>query len=155
MPYMIDHATAVAEQLERFTTGYAHHVVGQHANLEFWLGEARNALDTLNDYGKRFNKMASAQKNWVDAHDTTVGSSFCSHCGGPCELQTKMAKPLPPQRYASGEREAAAQKLKDAAYHFLRRCYRMNLLDEAELRSACKHLDTSVDLADLNHDGVP
>ncbi len=148
MPYMIERANAVAEQLERFSTGYAHHVVGQYANLEFWIGEARSALDVLEGYGQRFDRLASAQKVWVDAHQTKVGS-FCSLCGGACELEEKMTKPAPPRRYASAERATAKRRLTDAAYHFFRRCYRMNLLDEDGLRAACARLDMGVDLADL------
>ena len=154
MSYMIDHANAVAEQLEKFTTGYAHHVVGQHANLEFWLGEARRALDTLDGYGERFRKMAEAQKSWIEAHDTQVGE-FCPLCGGACDLTPKMQKPRAPSRYRSSELAAATRRLKDAAYYFLLRCYRMSLLDEAELRAACAGLGTSVDLADLEEQAKP
>ena len=60
-----------------------------------------------------------------------------------------MEKPRPPSRYGSSDLAEAARRLKDAAYYFLLRCYRMNLLDEEKLRARCKHLGTSVDLADL------
>lgn len=151
MTYMIEQADKVATQLEKFSTGYAHHVVGQHANLEFWIGEAKHALDALDGYGERFERMASAQKAWVEAHGTRVGS-FCPLCGGACELEEKTAKPPRPTRFPSSERAKATRRLKDAAYHFLRRCYRMRLLDEPEFRTACARLDTSVDLADLKRD---
>lgn len=148
MSYMIEHANAVAEQLEKFTTGYAHHVIGQHANLEFWVDEARHALATLDGYATRFDKMASAQQSWVEAHDTRVGT-YCSLCGGACELGPKMEKPRAPRRYRSSEIAAATRRVRDAAYYFLLRCYRMNLLDEEALRTLCEEVGTSVDLADL------
>jgi hypothetical protein len=36
MPYSTDQANMLATQLEEFTTSYAHHLVGQFANAEFF-----------------------------------------------------------------------------------------------------------------------
>lgn len=148
MTYMIEQANNVAAQLEKFTTGYAHHVVGQHANLDFWLGEASHALGAIEAYGERFKQMAAAQKEWVEAHGTKVGS-FCDRCGGACELEDKMNAPTRPTRFSSSEGDKTMRRLKDAAYHFARRCFRMNLLDESGFHAACERVGTSVDLADL------
>ena len=60
-----------------------------------------------------------------------------------------MRTPPAPKRVSSSERDKATRRLKDAAYHFVRRCYRMSLLDEDEFRSACERVGTSVDLSDL------
>ncbi len=148
MTYMIEQADNVAAQLEKFASGYAHHVVGQHASFDFWLDEASHALSAVEDYGARFKRMAGAQKTWVSAHGTKVGS-FCELCGGACDLEDKMRTPPAPKRVSSSERDKATRRLKDAAYHFARRCYRMRLLDEDEFRAACARVGTSVDLAAL------
>ncbi len=148
MTYMIQQADNVASQLERFTTAYAHHVVGQFANLDFWLGEVNHARRAIDDYEVRFNRMVNHQQEWIDSHDTKVGS-FCPQCGGACELEEKLKRPAPPSRFPSSERDQAQSRLKDAAYHFLLRCFRMKLLDEAALRKACDGIGTGVDPTDL------
>lgn len=146
MVYSIEQAELLATQLEKFTTSYAHHLVGQFANLEFWLDEVTHALSVLENYNKRFNEMRDAQKVWVEAHKTVV-SGFCSHCGGTCEFDPR--RPEPPTRIRSQELEAEKRRLKDAAYKFLLRCHRMGLLDEPELKKLCERVGTSVDLKDL------
>lgn len=146
MAYSIDQAIAVAEQLEKFTTSYVHHLAGQLANLDFWLDEASRALKVIDDYPRRFTLMRDAQAAWVTAHGTVV-SELCPICRGACEFGRET--PRPPTRIASQELEAARRRLKDAAYHLLLRFYRAGLLDELALRAACERVGTSVDLADL------
>jgi hypothetical protein len=144
--YSIDQATLVASQLERFATSSTHHLVGQFANLDFWLDETVRALHVLDDYPTRFGRMRDAQVSWAQAHGTVV-SDFCPLCGGACEFGPET--PLPPRRLPSQETEAARRRLKDAAYRLLLRCHRGGLLDEAALRVGCDRVGTSVDLADL------
>lgn len=146
MAYSIDQANAVASQLEKFTTSYAHHLVGQFANLDFWLDEVIHAVKVLDDYPKRFVRMRDAQLAWVKAHGTVV-SGYCAICRGKCEFDPQT--PLPPTRLPSQETDAARRRLKDAAYKFLLRCHRAGLVDEGGLRAACDRVGTSVDLDDL------
>lgn len=146
MPYSIDQADMLAAQLEKFTTSYAHHLVGQHANVDFWLEEANHALGVIDNYYKRFTKMRDAQKEWVKAHKTVV-SGFCRICCGKCEFDPR--PPEPPVRIRNQELAEARRRLKDAVYHFLLRCYRAGLLDKAGLTAACERGGTSVDLRDL------
>ena len=147
--YTIEQAERVASELERFTTGYAHHVAGHFANLEFWLSEAAHALEVLRDYPSRFKTLCEAQAEWVEAHDTQVyEGGYCRICGGVCEFDEKRT-PLRPTRAPSSERDAATRRLKDAVYFFVLRCYRMRLLDEAGVRAACDRVSTSVDPGDL------
>ena len=144
MVYTVEQANRIASQLERLTSGYAHHVAGQHANLEFWLGEAEHALAAIEGYKARFERLKQAQVAWVESHNTVVGS-YCPICKGACELEPKFSKPEPPKRIKPAELGAARRRLRDAAYHFLLRCYRMEFVDEREVRAACERLGTSVE----------
>ena len=150
MAYSIEQADLLSTQLEKFTTSYAHHLVGQFANVEFWIAEANHAVTVIDDYNKRFTKMRDAQKEWVRAHKTVV-SGFCPICRGKCEFDPRT--PQPPTRIRSQELDEARRRLKDAVYHFLLRCYRAGLLDEAGLKAACERAGTSVDLKDLKRPG--
>jgi hypothetical protein len=146
MAYSIEQADLLAAQLEKFTTSYAHHLVGQFANVDFWLDEAKRALEVIENYNKRFTRMRDAQKAWIEAHKTVV-SSFCPVCRGKCEFDPR--RPEPPTRIRSQELEAAKRRLKDAVYKFLLRCHRAGLTDEAGLKAGCQRVGTSVDLKDL------
>ena len=145
MVYSIDRANLLSAQLEKFTTSFAHHIVGQFANVDFWLEEAKHALAVLADYQRRFARMRDAQAAWVQAHQTVV-SSFCPHCGGKCEFDPR--GPPPPARIPSLELAEARRRLRDAVYGFLLRSHRVGLLDEAALVAACEQVGTSVDVRD-------
>jgi len=147
MAYTLDQADAVAIQLEKFATSYAHHLVGQFANLEFWLDEVSHALKVIDDYSRRFDRMKDAQRAWVKAHRTVVSSGHCPFCGGKCEFES--GKPEPPTRLPSREVDEARRRLQDAAYHFLLRCFRAGLQDKASLKKLCEKVGTSVDPADV------
>jgi hypothetical protein len=149
MAYSIDQTNAVAMQLEKFTTAYAHHLVGHVANLDFWLEEALHALKVLDEYPSRFVRLRDAQVGWVKAHGTKV-SGFCGICGGKCEFDPRT--PPPPNRLPSQEIDEARRRLKDAVYKFLLRCHRAGHLEEPALRAACERVGTSVDPSDLKSD---
>ncbi len=147
--YTVDQADAVAKQLEKFSTCYVHQLVGQIANMEFWLEEAVHALKVADDYPARFATLRDAQREWVDAHGTRVSKS-CPACRGKCEFEPEEGwKPQPPSRIDSGELKRVRIRLKDAVYRFALRGHRAGLLDEAALRAACDRVGTSVDAADL------
>jgi hypothetical protein len=149
MVYTVDQADAVSKQLEKFSTSYVHQLVGQVANIEFWLEEAVHALHVLDDYPKRFTVLRDAQRAWVDAHGSRV-SNHCHVCRGPCEFEPKGgAAPAPPTRIDSVELKRARTRLKDAVYRFALRAHRAGLLDDAGLQAACDRVGTSVDAADV------
>jgi hypothetical protein len=146
--YMMEQADRIALQLERFTTGYDHHVVGQYANLDFWLGEVVHALEVLEAYPRRFAAMSDAQAAWIEEHQTTVGE-YCPHCGGACRYTDQRQRPTPPARVASAERLEAQRRLRNATYFFLLRCYRLGLMDRARLEERCEQVNTSLDPTDI------
>lgn len=148
MAFIIDRADAVASMLEKFTTAHAYQVAGQYANIEFWITETLHALDALADYDNRFERLAAAQREWVDAHNVVVGS-FCPMCGGQCEFDPDLKPPRAPTKIPSRGRDDAARRLKDAFYFFILRCYRMNLTDEQALRDTCSRVGTSIEARDL------
>ncbi|MBT8391587.1 MAG: hypothetical protein HKO83_05625 [Ignavibacteriaceae bacterium] len=144
--YTIEKANMVAEQLRRFTSGYAHHVVGQFANVDFWLNEVKETQRIIDQYNTRFKDMSDAQKDWIKNHGTKV-FDFCPLCGGKCDLSD--GKPSPPTRISSSEMKETRRELVDSAYYFLTRCYRMELLNNEELKQKCDSIGTSIDPNDL------
>ncbi len=148
MAFINDRADAVASMLEKFTTAHAYQVAGQYANIEFWISETLHALDALADYDNRFDKLTTAQREWVSAHNVVVGS-YCPACGGQCEFDPDLKPPRPPTKIPSKGRDDASRRLKDAFYFFIVRCYRMNLVDEQTLRDTCSRVGTSVEARDL------
>lgn len=146
MIYTIEKATLISEQLRRFTSGYAHHITGQFANIDFWLDEVKASIKTIDDYNDRFNKIREEQKKWVEAHGTVV-FDYCPYCGGKCEFAN--GKPSPPVRISSHELKQTKKELIDAAYFFLVRCCRIGLLDENLLEIKCKEIGTGVEPSDL------
>ncbi|GGG30399.1 hypothetical protein GCM10011344_34180 [Dokdonia pacifica] len=149
MIYTIEKANLVATQLKKFTTGYAHHVVGQYANIDFWLEEVITAQRTIDAYRYRFNDMRDAQKEWVEKHDTQV-FSYCHICRGKCELiGDNPLPPSPPKRMSSAVLDTTRKELVNAMYYFLTRCYRMGLLNDIQLKQKCDRIGTSIDPSDL------
>lgn len=148
MAFIIDRANAVAAMLEKFTTAFAYQVAGQYANIEFWTSETCHALNSLAEYQSRFERLAAAQRDWIDAHKVVVGT-YCPMCGGRCEFNPHLKCPTPPTKIPSRDRDIATRRLKDAFYFFILRCYRMNLIDEQSLRDVCARVATSVEASDL------
>jgi hypothetical protein len=146
MIYTLEKAKLISEQLRRLTTGYAHHVAGQFANIDFWLHEIQESIKTIDQYNKRFNSMRDEQKKWIDAHGTVV-YDYCPICGGKCEFAD--GTPPPPVRTPDIELSAARKELIDSTYFFLLRCYRMSLLTKSTLEAKCNEIGTSIDSSDL------
>jgi len=149
MIYTIEKATLLANQLKKFTTSYTHHLVGQFANIDFWLDEVQVALKTIDEYKKRFTNIRDAQKEWVKKHGTKVPGGYCSDCGGKCEFDDGPSPPSPPVRTSHTDLDAAYSSLSDATYEFLLRCFRAGLLDQTSLEKMCKRAGTSLEPSDL------
>jgi len=146
--YTLEKAALITEQLRKFKDGYAHHAAGQYSNLDFWINEVSDAAKVIDDYRLRFDRLSVGQKNWVVMHNTLVGT-FCGICGGRCEFDTGNKPPAPPMRYSSEPLNEARRELIDAAYFFLIKLYRQNLIDKTILKTYCNKLETSIDLEDL------
>jgi len=142
--YTIEKAALLTRQLERFTTGYAHHAAGQYANIEFWITEIEQSLQMLDEYNDRFFAMRDAQQAWVDSHGTI---RHCPICRGPCDLAS--GAPEAPVRTASGVLQEARRALSDAGYKLLLRYYRLDLIKEDQLKSICVRIDSGFDPSDL------
>lgn len=146
MIYTIEKAKMITEQLKRFTTGYAHHVVGQFSNIDFWLKEVREAQETIDKYNVRFKNIKNTQEYWIENHGTEV-YDYCPYCQGKCELSN--GNPSPPKRVSSSDLSETRRELVYSAYFFLTRCFRMKLLDKEELKQKCDLIGTSIDPNDL------
>jgi hypothetical protein len=147
MIYTIEKANLISEQLRRFTHGYAHHIAGQFENIDFWLTEVKVAMDTIDSYTKRFNKIRNGQKAWVDKHGT-IEYDYCEICRGRCEFDND-GTPSLPKRTSYHELKTTRKELVDNTYHLLIRFYKIGLLDQAELESKCSIIGTSVEPSDL------
>jgi len=148
MMYTIEKADLISEQLRRFTSGFAHHIAGQFANIDFWLHEVQESIKTIDEYNKRFNNMRDEQKKWIDSHGTVV-HDYCPICGGKCEFDNDDQRPSPPVRMSNNEIKEARKKLVDSTYFFLLRCYRMRLLSINTLETKCNEIGTNIDPSDL------
>ena len=148
MAFIIDRADSVALMLERFTTADGFMVAGQFANLEFWVSETLHALEALDDYQIRFERLSEAQRTWIREHDVVVGS-YCPMCDGQCEFGPGFKPPRPPTKIPSTARNNASRRLKDAFYFFVLRCFRMELLDAKSVQEIFKRVGTSVESRDL------
>lgn len=146
MIYTVEKANLISEQLKKFTTGYAHHVVGHYANIDFWMNEVKDALLTIDDHRNRFDTMYNAQKNWIEEHGTVV-HEYCPICKGKCEFSN--GKPNLPAFKYTRELAEAKKNLQDAAYFFLVRCFRIGLLTKEILKEKCDSIQTSIDPGDL------
>ena len=146
MIYTIEKANMITEQLRRFKSGFAHHVVGQFTNIDFWLNEVLEAQKTIDGYNARFNNIRDTQKNWIENHGTEI-YDYCPYCVGKCELSN--GKPSPPNRISSSDLIEVRRELVNSTYYFLIRCYRMKLINDEELKQKCDVIGTSIDPNDL------
>lgn len=149
MIYTIEKANLVATQLKKFTTGYGYYVVGQYANVDFWLQEVIEAQRTIDAYRFRFNRMRDVQKEYIAKHDVRV-SDYCHICGGKCEFSDgNPPPPSPPMRMSSSVLDTTRRDIVNAMYYFLTRCYRIGLIDDEILKQKCDSIGTSIDPNDL------
>jgi hypothetical protein len=143
MAFSSDIAKLVSDQLVRFVSLNRHQLAGQVANLDFWLAQVRNALDVLDGYQKRFDKMRSGQEQYVAAHGTKVFDPKNDL------YPEKPSSPSPPRRVPDDELREARKTLCESAYQFLVRCCNERFIPESELRAACKQVGISVEASDL------
>jgi hypothetical protein len=146
MSYATEISKTLTETLARFATLNPHQLAGHVANMDFWLSEVRHCIEVLNGYGKRFEAMTAAQKEYVAEWNTLEYPYLCNDY---CPICAKGQTPTPPRRVPHGALKDALQGLRDAAYRFLVRCYQVDFIDEARLRAAADSIGTGVDLSDL------
>jgi len=151
MIYTVQRAALISEQLRKFTSGYAHHLAGHFANLDFWLGEAESALVALDGHSTRFDSLKTGQQEWIKRHRTQVPNHrFCGICGGKCEFDdSSVATPPAPRNTATTAKTDARRELVNAVYYLLARYCRMGLLTEQQMQQQCDRFGTSVDPADI------
>ena len=70
MSFSENMARVVADQFARFVTLNTHQLAGHMANLDFWVAQARHALEVIDDYEPRFRRLKSAQDQYVAEHRT-------------------------------------------------------------------------------------
>jgi hypothetical protein len=139
--FSTDMANLVTHQLSRFVTLNRHQLVGQVANLDFWLAEVRHRLEVVDGYGQRFQRLKAAQSKHVAEHHTIQFA-----LDDPCCTQ---GMPDRPQRVPEKEMRDARKALCDAARRFLVRCINEGFIEESVLRQACTDLGIGVDVTDL------
>ena len=146
MSYPIEISKALTETLARFVSLNAHQLAGHAANLDFWLGEVKHCIEVIEGYRRRFEVMKAAQMAYV-AEKRTMEFSY--RCEGYCPICAEGESALPPRPIPEGQLREALRALRDAAYHFLVRCYRTDFFDETRLRQAADSVGTGIDVGDL------
>lgn len=141
MAYTTDLARLLADQLERFVPLQRHQLAGHVANLDFWVGEARHALEVIDGYGPRFELLKGAQK----AYTARFQPGACD----PEDPRQIRAPVAPPRRVPAEEFVEARRAVCDGLRLFLARCVREGLIDEAAMRRACDPLGIGIDANDL------
>jgi hypothetical protein len=126
--FSTDLAKLVADQLSRFVTLNPHQLAGQVANLDFWLGQVRHALATIDGYGERFVRMELAQQQYVATHDTTISEV------GPAGVE--IHKPPAPRRIPDRELRQARRAIVESATRFLERCRAEGLVADTVVSAA-------------------
>jgi hypothetical protein len=134
-------AKLVTDQLARFVTLNRHQLAGHVANLDFWMAQVRHCLQVLDDYGKRFRLLKTAQEKHVAEHHT-----FEFSLEDPCCSQ---GKPAAPRKVPDSELKDARVALSDATRRFLVRCRTSDLIDEVVFRKVCVDSGIEFDRADL------
>jgi len=133
-------AKLVADQLSRFVTLNRHQLAGHVANLDFWIDQARHALEVIDGYEGRFRRLKSGQAEYVAEHQT---KTFLL---GDTDIQ---GAPEPPRRISNADLREARRSLTEATYRFFVRCCNDGLISETRLRAVCRSLDIGVETADL------
>lgn len=139
MSYSEHVAKVIADQLERFVTLNRHQLAGHVANLDFWLAEARHALDVIDNYQARFKSLKAAEMEFVARHDVKIDTEFHS------------VRPSPPYRVADAARDEARKSVTNGLYRFLLRLYRERLIAEAQWHSILSSFDIGIDPADVRY----
>lgn len=133
MSYSEHLANVVADQLERFVTLNKHQLDGHVANLDFWIAEARHALEVIDGYKERFGRQKTGQgEQNVPSFDPG-----------------NYVRADPPRRLPEARLRDARRSVADATYRFLVRLCNCGLIPESRLRSICNDLEIGVDSADL------
>ena len=110
MSYVEDITEALIGTLT-YTGGLpAQKLSGHAANLEFWVGEVKHALDVIDGYGERFKKLKR-------------------HSEGPIRPGTR-----------DDELKELRRRLIDSPYHLLSRCYKEGFVTETELEEYAERL---------------
>lgn len=137
MSFSTELAGLVANQLARFVTLNRHQLIGQVANLDFWLDQAANVLAVIDGYGVRFVRLGAAQEQYIGAHGTTEFALGANH------RTEKRASP--PRRVPERELQKARRALVETATAFLRRCRDDGAISDEVLNAALKRLGVEAD----------
>ena len=144
MSFSEDLAKVVADQLARFVTLNTHQLAGHVANLEFWVSQARHALEVIDGYEPRFRRLKAAQEQYVTVHRTQTFLPHDHETHGP---------PDSPRRVAHAALREARRSVTEATYRFLVRCCNDGLIPESQVRAICGSLDIGVESADIRRRG--
>ncbi len=146
MPYSSDVANLIADQLTKFISLNRHQLAGQVANLDFWVGEVRHALDVIDGYGVRFVRLSMNQEHFLKMQDTgelrtgpiLVDAPRLRIADPPASNPLPYARPV--RRIPDRELQQARRNLTDAVFKFLSRCFREALISEKQFAGICKQL---------------
>jgi hypothetical protein len=141
MAYSSEIADLLTAQLRKFVTLNRHQLIGQVANLDFWIDETKHCLAVIDGYRERFSRLNAAVTKYTADHQTI---EF------PLAMPDYTEAATPPQRVPQTDLTTSRKSLCDAMYRFLLRCYREEMISENALQDWCARLGINVEYSDLN-----
>lgn len=133
MPYVEDITEPLICTLTHTGGPPAKQLAGHVANLEFWVGEVRHALDVIDGYGERYKKL---QK----------GERVAAELIGPQFNPFRSEKPVRPG-ISDHQLKGLRRRLIDVVHTFPSRCYEEGFVSEAQLEEFGEKL--GLDVSDL------
>ncbi|RYE38757.1 MAG: hypothetical protein EOP21_11685 [Hyphomicrobiales bacterium] len=127
MPYVDDITEPLIVTLTQTGGLPARQLAGHAANLEFWVGEVKHAIDVIDGYGERFKKL-------ID------GERIAAERIGPLFHPFRTQRPVRPG-IGDHELKELRRRLTDSAHHVLGRCYREGFVSETEIKEYGERLD--------------
>lgn len=127
MAYVEDITEALIRTLA-YTSGLpVQKLAGHAANLEFWMGEVKHAIDVIDGYGERFRRLKEGQRIHAEENGLTFDSA-------------KFGKPIRPG-ISDHDLNELRRRLIDSVYGVLSRFYRERLVSESQLENYGANFD--------------
>jgi len=130
MPYVEDISEPLIGTLTYASGLPAQKLAGHAANLDFWIGEVKHALEVIDGYGERFKKLKDGERIATQQ----IGVEF---------------RPFHPDKLLRpGVRDHDLKELRrrltESVVRLLRRCYKEGLVSETELEAYGERLDLDI-----------
>ena len=117
---------------------HPHRVAGYAANLDFWVEEVEHALRLVREYPSRFSRTKQAVKTVTQQlydganPSRSLHQNYCEVCRGPESHKEAVVKVT--RTLTNDDVWELTEQVKNSAAAFLRRCRKLELVDDAKYR---------------------